>query len=464
MRSPRERLLDGIERWQLELARERVASWRGDPDAVDEGSVHARHARLRSAQAQELLGEAVDRGDVDDADRALLEGWLAAAQEAPALAALAQIERAAWGARVPYDSDHFAAEALLPRLERDPSERRRRALGRAIEPTLAEVGARRRELRAERPASVDAERETERARAVLDATEDAWVEVWHRTAHAAGQSPRAWTDLAFVLRAPRWDDAVKPGSRWRRLAGTLEALAFTDRLRSAVRVERRRAAPHERSARLAIVDAPRDVRIGPGFERGVASEREAARALGRALAVALIHPATPPHRARLGSGRGVLGALLAHVLAAPEHLGRAHDLAARERRELGELLVAHELVGLRTAAARALLAPHLAEPGLAERAIETLRTAWAIDEVPDGLGVLVAAGPEPGPDSGLAAAEAAPRLFVALRERFDADFWRNPAAAEEVGAAAAAGPDVAGWLEALGATEVELTPRYEELL
>lgn len=466
MRSPKDRLAEAIEAWRREEARERVARWRGDPDALSASDVHSRHARLRSAQARELLEEAEDRGELDEAEAAALRSALEEAHRAPRLAAARERERELWGSRAPYDSDHHAAHRLLARLPRDASEKRRRALGAALEPTLHEIAERRLELVVEGGPATPSPEAVEHAADTLAQTADAWMEVWQRLAHAARVSPEHWTDLAHALRADRWDDAVPARDRWRRLASGLGPLGFPGELARAVKVEARRAAPFEPSGELALLDARRDVRIGPGAELGAASERDSARALGRAIVASLAHPGLAPHLARpRPDGVGpALGALLAHLLADPAHLSRARGLAAKEARGLRELLVGLELFELRTAAAGVWLATDPEASDLTDRAREKLREAWAVEDVSPGLARTLALGPDARARH--AALACAPRLFVTLRERFDVDFWRNPAATEPIRGAAARGATLGlrAWLDELEVEDVPSEARYAELL
>lgn len=461
MRSAADKLAEAIETWRREDARERVARWRGDPDALSEADVHARHSRLRSAQGRELLEEAIDRGQLGPEDQAAVEAAFAEARVGPRLGEERAVEAELWAARVPWDSDHYAASQLFGKMQTDPSEKRRRSIGRALEATFHELGARRRELAVELGAPVGA---TELADRALSETDDAWQEATARICHAAHVSPESWTELDYALRATDWDDAAKPSERWRRLADGLEVLGMHEALARSVKVERRRAPPQERAAQIAVVEPRRDVRVGPGFERGIASERQAAEVLGHALCAALVHPGLPWHRARptaqsMGTG---LGALFAHLLADPEHLGRARSLSSAERRRLGELHVALELAALRTAATRVALGAHLEEGELGERAVSAFRRAWGVDDCPEGLAVTLAAGPDASAE--LAARESAPRLYVALRERFDVDFWRNPAVEEPVRAGASRALDLEAWLAELDVPEIDLAERYGELL
>ena len=91
-----------------------------------------------------------------------------------------------------------------------------------------------------------------------------------------------------------------------------------------------------------------------------------------------------------------------------------------------------------------------------------VRRAWGVEECPEGLAVAVVAGRDASAE--LAARASAPRLYVTLRERFDVDFWRNPAVEEPVRAGASRAQSLEAWLTELEVREIDLSDRYGELL
>ncbi|MCB9591832.1 MAG: hypothetical protein H6719_03775 [Sandaracinaceae bacterium] len=471
MRSPKERLLDALEAWQRERARERVARWRGDADALDEVAVSSRHARLRGPRARELYEDALDRGDLEGDERVAVEAALREAYvTGPRALGDARIA-AALAAPIPYDSDFHRGSDLLLRLAVRPDGRTRRAIARALERTFTDMlgGLEERRGRVEEalelaawlpapPASapVDAEQ-------VLAETDEAWRELLERLAHAGGAHPEDWSDLVHLLRAPAWDDLVPRRSRPRRASAPLEELGFGEVLRRGAHVE-----PSHGGARaeIAIVAPSRDVRLAGGVELGVASERDFARALGAAAACLLAHPGLPTvlGRPAAHSVADAIGALCGHLLSDGRYVARAFgDLSPAQVRAARELALGVELFELRTAAAAHLGHAQLGRAGFVDEARDRLVRTWGVD-APPALASLVAR--DPGATARLAAARLAPARARALREQFDEDFWRNPRTAEPLrhGASRGAALTPDAWAAELGVPEGALRARMTELL
>ncbi|MBX3272612.1 MAG: hypothetical protein KF729_20295 [Sandaracinaceae bacterium] len=472
MASPRERLLDAIEAWQRERALERVARWRRDPNALDEAAVARRHARLRGPRARELFEECVERGSLDDGERRAVVEALRAAHLAEARAAGEARVRAALAAPVAFDSDFHAGGALLERLGVHPDGRARRAMMRALEPLFLALS----NARAERDARVAEAAETAAwlpaaptedaaldADALLAATDGAWQELLARVAHAARVPTDDIADLLHALRAPAWDDLVPRRTRPRRVLATLGDLSFGDALARGARAE---PSGDTLRAAVVVVEPSRDVRLAAGVELGLASERDYAAALVRAGAHLTQHPALAAvtRRSAEESIPRALGALAAHLYADPRFVARAFpSLSAKERRAAGEHCLAVELFELRTDAAAHLARPHAERRAFPEVARELLRRALGVDASASFAAVL--AGDERARDRLDAARHAGP-LAVALRERYDEDFFRNPRAAEPLRHAASRGATLGAraWADELGATPDALPSRLAELL
>lgn len=480
MTSPRDRLVQALQAWLLDDARERLARFRGAPDADPIGLVLQRHAALRGPLARELFEEARERGLLEGSDLMATSSWLreayATVGRSRADARLADV----LGQRVPHDSDHFPSGVLFDRLCREAHVGRRRAFGRSLEAHAPSV------LRAMREGLADVEEALEparwleaarapdraepsavleAARATLRATEDVWAEALERLRHTAATPIETWPDLLHALRAPRLDDLVSPRRRFRRLAEPLDGLGVSEALSRRARVQG--VAPGTYRAQVVPLAVPRDVRIVPaGLELGLASERAAAEALGRALALAWTHPALPPLAAWPEAstvGRAV-GGLFAHVGLDPLFLERAGH-APREARMLREVGTALELFALRTAAAACEAREHLGASAFPDAARESLRGAWQVDVVPSVAAVVsMPRGNEP--TAALRAARWVAPLHALLRERFDEDYWRNPRTAELLRAAAERGPSltVEAWAAELGASAARLGERYGELM
>jgi hypothetical protein len=166
------------------------------------------------------------------------------------------------------------------------------------------------------------------------------------------------------------------------------------------------------------------------LELGIASELALARAIGRALAGCSVAPALPSvlRRAWPGSvGRGI-----------GEQLALLHADAGFVRR------------------ARALEAAGVA-----------LARALGVDDptMPDALADPGTLAPEERA-ADLRAVLLAPALSLALRDRFDEDWYRNPRAAEPLCAASARGGalSIEGWAEELGASADRTPARLAELV
>ncbi len=479
MRSPKQRLAEAIEAWRRREAREQIARWRGDPDAPPAGAPNVERARLTSPRARDLFEESAERGLFDAGERSAVLRGLLDATLWPARAAGAQFVQAALGAPVPYDSNHHRGGVLLERITIFDDARKRRGMGSALRPTFEALLGARREARARIEEALDdsawlRENEPEpqdhppgeleeAALATLDATDDAWQEVLSRLSHASQIPAEQWTDLLRILREPRWDDSVPPRTRARRLARHLGPLGLAEVLRRRARLEPPSAAPR---ASVLVVEVREDLRISPGRELGVASERDTLAALGRAAALLLAHPALPHHLARAPavSVARTVGALLAHLYADP--VFTAHglpSLSTAERRSVQELALGLELFELRTAAASCACARHLERTDFLDAARTRLVRAWTVDLPPTLAGVVC---DDSDAQPRLRTARLAPALAIALREHFDEDFWRNPRTAEPIRHAAARGSELQpdAWAEELGASPDALEARMTELL
>lgn len=480
MRSRSDPTIDALRRWLVDDARERLARARGAADADPRARVLERHAGLRSARARESFEEALERGLLHGHELAAAAGWLrdahASVGRARAEARLAEV----LGRRVPHDSDHHDVITLFARLCRERHAGRRRALGRSIEEAspalltalregLADVeeareGARWLDDAPSLPDRAAPEDVRERAAATLGATNDVWAELCDRLAHATRTPLEAWPDLLFVLRADRFDDLVAPRRRFRRLAAPLAALGVVDALSRRARVEGEARGLYRPV--LIPLTIPHDIRIVPsGLELGLHSELEAARALGRAVALAWTHPALPPLVSwpEAGTVGWALGGLFAHLGSDPVFVPRG-ELGASEARLARETRLALELWALRTQAAAVLAHEQLASAHFADAAREHLRGAWRLDVHPF-IAALRCMPRGQHSDAELRANMWVAPLHVALRERYDEDYWRNPRAAEPLRAAAERGPalSVEAWAEELGAAPSSLGERYAEL-
>jgi hypothetical protein len=467
--SARDAVVLALEGWLRDDARERVARLRGDADADPPEPVDERHS-LRGPRMRELFEEARERGLLSGDELSLAMYWLREAHLSPGRTRAEQRSREALSARVPHDSDHHPPLSLFLRMITEAHEGRRRAIARSLEDFARRWLAALREGLADVEESAasaswlshegpDRTDETQLVAACLDLlrdTHDAWSEIADRVAHASSVSIESWSDLLLVLRGSHGPAR----DRFSRLASLLGPLGVVTVLGKRARVHAPAPSARLRSSVIAI-EPPRDVRIVPtSNELGPASERDALIAIGRATAIAWTHPSLSPLAARPLSGTvgRALGALFAHLLGAPSFV----KLAPREARELW---LALELFELRTHAAIVLAQQALDRSDFADAAREELRGAWAVDVSPCVAGcVCVPRSSEPLAD--VRALRWAAPFFLALRDRYDDDFWRNPRAAEPLRAACERGStlSVEAWAEELGADPARLADRVSELL
>ncbi len=184
----------------------------------------------------------------------------------------------------------------------------------------------------------------------------------------------------------------------------------------------------------------RAIVLTSAVELGLASEHGFAAALTGALALALASPASPIEHRRppLATTARALGALVADALGEPA-LG--HRLYAAGGRELGALATAARATSLfeaRLACARALATDR--SPRGDDEARD--RAAEALSIEPGDVPLELALPLRRSARRDLADARArltALALVPAVRERYDADFYRNPRFADLVRGAAARG-------------------------
>jgi hypothetical protein len=455
--SPREQLIHPLRAWIADDARGRLARARGDRD-VPGPAVAERHAVLRGPRGRELFERSRESGALEEEELRAAASVLARAIAAPGWTRARDRLSTALAERVPHDSDHHPATTLFERLSLEAHTARRRAFGRSLEAFAPRLVRARAEGQAEieeaedaaawlRDVPAPADRADpaallEASQTILTNTEDLFAELLQRAAHAAKIPVESWADLVHVLRAPAFGAALDPKRRWRRIAALLAPLGVESALAKRGRVER--ASPEARTrARVIALEVPLDVRIVPApLELGLASERDAMGAIGRAAAIAWTHPALSPLLAmpHEGSAGRAIGALFAHLLAEPRFVERGLGLGAADAYALSTLALLHEIFELRTEAA-AMIARR--ETARFEDAARTgIASAWRA-EAPSALAAYVARPLHPYPLARLRAARWAAPLFVHLRDRFDEDFWRNPRAAEVLRAASERGGSVA---------------------
>jgi hypothetical protein len=255
-----------------------------------------------------------------------------------------------------------------------------------------------------------------------------------------GSGPRPLHTLVHAVRAPHLDSEVARRSRSLRVSAWLRALGFEPELHR-MRAEVDRSAIGPCSAVL-LVDAPRDVRVVTSLhESGAVSDLFAADGVARGLAHALCHPALPT-LVRIAGGpstAGAFGLLGMLAWADREQLVRVQGLTDLQAERVSRLLSTYALLEARALVSLALLPAFelSAARGRLEAQAEALSSALRVEVPPFVAGVLAndrvgARGRALERLAGLAAAHG-------LRERFDADWYRNPRSADVLRAAAARG-------------------------
>jgi hypothetical protein len=497
---------EAIEAFRADEAMERVRRARGVADADDETTVARRHRRLASEDALAVLGQAAR--ELSNEEHAALRAHLARARADVALAqARSMLAREALRALV-VGRHETSPAAAFDELARTDVHERRLALFSALEARIEEAAPALAEARAdadregltvlrggaapmpsrlvllptdvsppgeEAPAAAatklpdagpSADELRDRALACLAAT-DALVEdaVPFALSRVEGAS-RDLGSLVRALRAREQDGLVRRDGRFRRIAEDLGALGFERDLAARVAVHGTHDGLLPRT-RLALVRVPGDVRILESkVELGVASELAAMEGLGRALGFALTAPALPIELRRplAGSVARAIGVLFAQLLGDRAFLAGARSLGRRERDELGRraalLLVLEARVHAAAIAARARARDAEAR---AEEGAALLARALGV-HVPLAVARLVVVAPAAlGPR--FRARVAGLALGVAMRDRFDEDWYRNPRAAEPIRAAAARGAlaSAEDWLHELGGSADMAAPRLFEL-
>jgi len=280
------------------------------------------------------------------------------------------------------------------------------------------------------------------AQVFLASTQAAAEEAVERCARKLGTGrPLSWHALLRVLRAPELDSDSGAKLRWRRVAAWLRSLGFERELNARMRAEIDRGATLPFASVVALT-VPLDVRVAQGaVDAGVASDLFAAGGVGHALGLSLVHPALPPEqRWPVGaSAAGVLGALAQQLWGERGQLARVQGLSESAARRVSQVAGAIALLHTRARAAVAL-AP-LADAGKPEARQQALAEALGralCCDLPESVAGLLGAN-RVAARAGALEALAGLALHVGLRERFDADWYRNPRSEELLRGACASG-------------------------
>jgi len=459
--SPLVRLRALVTAWRTAQGDATRARWAGaKPDS--RGLARARVA-LGTGEARALLDECLSLHLLDDGDHGV---WLAhladAAREelssrrgAPDGLALTHEGGAGGGA---FTFGGIAGEAC-----RWLDRARLGALGHAI----GERERERREAVAEGDAAADRvlsrgpsrEPESLDVLAWLAATDDAVHEALARTCHALGFAATRGSGadrLAAVPRALRssaLDALFAPTGRVDRLARLLSPMGTDAMVAGRLRLE----VSNDATARseLVLVDPPTRVIVGlPALELGLATELVTLEALGRGLAHALGSPALGSEHRVLPTAEvpPMVGALFALLPTDARYIRRALGLDSRAEAAVRPAATYVSLCRTRLELARWLArGERLAPDGETAHALAS-RAIGSPSEVPIGA-LLMSTETTPSLALNAHSAAVAPSVFLAMRERHDEDFFRNPRARDTIAGASARGARLtrAEWLAELGA-------------
>jgi len=299
------------------------------------------------------------------------------------------------------------------------------------------------------------------AASFLDQTEAAAEDAMRfivRNVHARSSTGSVpWHTLLSALRAYELDSEIGRKQRWLRTAGWLRHQGFEEAMSVRLHAEVDQNASLPLGRALAI-DVPRDVRLAQSpRDFGVLSDVAAAEAVARGLSLALSHVALPPElRYPLGACvPGVIGFWGALAWTDREQLTRIQHLSSTQADRIGRIGRSALLLWARACVSIALMPA--SEPAEPEVRLELLCGA---------LGRGLCARIEPGiagvlaPDRLRARALALEALCglagaLALRERLNADWFRNPRAGDLLRSLAQRGNRLS--VEAM-CTELDRTP------
>jgi hypothetical protein len=309
---------------------------------------------------------------------------------------------------------------------------------------------------------------SELAAKFLASTDDATREMTRwlvRPAAVGGTIP--WHVLFRALRAPELDGLAKPARRLARIANGLRGLGFERDLNARVRAEAADGLLDPR-ARVLAVSVPSDIRVAQSkLTFGIMSDLYAAHGIGHGLALSLVSQALPDllRRPVVPGVPEAFGMTSMQLRADPGYLRRIEGLEPLWVEKLGRHAGVIVLLEARIQATLSLVASQVRnESEWSQQLTAALERALGA-QVPAGLAALVAWSAPPG-TSGFEACAAGLAAHVGLRERLDADWYRNPRASEVLRGAATRGTTLplAELLEELGVSATTASARAIELL
>lgn len=452
-----EQLRARIERFYASAGRAQLERWRGAaPEAVIRHSPLSR--ALVSDESTDALHAAGTSGRID----ATQYGWLGAHLERIRLSlALAQ-RRGRLARRLhealsaePGGGDVVGRVKALVAAERGND---RNELAQELETLAGSIAADWLELLAVLREKQDAPTPAEvvpRIDAFMRGTDALAGELVARARLSSARGSRPWAELLHAARARPLDGLTAAVDRHRRLAAAFEGLGFGADMGRHLSVEAPIPAVLA-SPELAVLEVPGDVRIGPPqVEYGLWADQSMARALGRAVALALVSRGLPvEQRWPLPQAPGpLLGALFAQWLADPMFVRRGLGYSARDAERVAQHHAWVLVLATRVRCAVALAGPGRDGRDTLERLEHGAERALGVP-VPGALVALLGVRPEAWREADVAVQGLA--LAVGMRERFDEDWFRSPAAGQALRGVCAQGNG--GSSEPVAALSGELSP------
>lgn len=195
------------------------------------------------------------------------------------------------------------------------------------------------------------------------------------------------------------------------------------------------------TAQVTPVRPPRLVHLAVRVEAGVGDALQLLHGQGQALCTALSDPRLPVDERRLAGEAlpAAFGTLFGRLGCDPLWLERCLRATRSQARDLARLFAFAELTRVRTACAQLAFERWLLQRGPGaevEEAYEAEHRRASRVTIPTGEALRGALRPLQIADA-LRGAAVGGRLPFALRERYDEDYWRNPAAAAALRAVAA---------------------------
>jgi hypothetical protein len=428
-----EALRQRIERFYAGAGRSQLERWRGAAQDGPIGPSRLSYA-LQSDQSTEAVQAAHSSGRISAAQQGWLEAHLARIRLGLALTQRrARLARRLHAALSTTPGGGDAVGRLTALLGSNPGSERNegaRALERLAEPLVADwlelLAVLRERADAPPPAPV-----LEQLEAFMKGTDGLADEIVGRLRVGSGRGSQPWAELLLALRARPLDGFTAARDRHRRVAMAFEGLGFAPEMARSLSVEPA-VASVSAGAELAVLDAPQDIRIGPSrVQYGLWADQCMARALGRAVALALVSPGLPvEQRWPLPDACGaLLGGLLAQLLADPLCARRELGYSARDAEQVARHQAALLVLSVRARVAVALAGAGRDAHDALERLEQAMERAVRVP-VPGAFVALLGARPEPWREAEAAVQGLA--MATGLRERFDEDWFRNPAVGAEL--------------------------------